>query len=84
MLFKKNKSDAVETAIIKIISGYTDTPIKKISRDSLISEDLCMDSNDKVYCTADLENEFHLGLSASNMSDVKTVGDVIDFIKEKM
>lgn len=84
MFFKKNQTDEVETKVIKIISGYTETPIKKISKDSLISEDLCMDSNDKIYCTASLENEFKLGLNASDMSDVKTVQDVVDFIKGRL
>lgn len=61
----------------KIIAEKMEIAPEKITREATL-QDLEIDSLDMVEITMELEEE--LGVSLEELSDVNTVGDVVDYI----
>lgn len=64
--------------IAKVIAEKMDIPESEITAEKTL-EDLKIDSLDMVEIVMDLEDE--LGVSLEDMTDVKTVGDVVAYIQ---
>lgn len=53
-----------------------------LNRDATLEGDLGADSLDLVELVIDLESAFGIGISDEDAENLKTVGDVIDYIKD--
>lgn len=56
----------------------------KITRDSRLQEDLDADSLDAVELIMNVEDEFNIEISDEEATDIKTVGQLVDFIDQKI
>lgn len=67
-----------------IISSQLDIDADKISPDTDIAEDLGADSLDLVELLNTLEDEFSIVIPQDSVQDVKTVGDLAEFMDRLM
>ena len=68
--------------LIAILSNYTEITDKVITEDTLILRDLGLNSYALAEMAGDVEDEFGIEFSDSDLMKIQTVGDVLDFIKE--
>lgn len=72
----------IETKVIKVITDQLGEPKDgPIKRESNLSSDLGADSLDTVEIVMNLEDAFDIHIPDDKVEKVKTVGDVIDFVK---
>ena len=73
----------IETKVIKVITNQLGEPTNgPIKRESNLQNDLGADSLDTVEIVMNLEDEFDIQIPDDKVEKVKTVGDVIDFVKQ--
>lgn len=56
---------------------------EQIKEESLLNEDLGIDSLDAVELSLDLETEFDVEISDEELASLKTVKDIVDLIEAK-
>lgn len=66
--------------LIAILSNYTEATDKTITKDTLILRDLGLNSYALAEMAGDVEDEFGIEFSDSELMRIKTVGDVLDYI----
>ncbi len=69
--------------LIAILGNYTEIKDKPITQDTLILRDLGLNSYALAEMAGDVEDEFGIEFSDSALMKIKTVGDVLDFIKDR-
>ena len=67
-----------------IIVNELNIPKDKVTRDSSLQEDLDADSLDAVELIMNVEDEFNIEISDEEATDIKTVGQLVDFIDQKI
>lgn len=67
--------------IVKYLSEQLDVPAEEITRDTTF-DSLHLDSLDTVEMVMDLEEE--LGVDLEMKEKVSTVGELVDFVEEKL
>ncbi len=72
----------IENKVIEIIGGFLDIDTNEIKLESDLKEDLQADSLDFVELVMELEEEFGFEADEDKLTDLKTVGDVVNFITE--
>lgn len=68
--------------IKKIVSDNMDIEGIEITRDSILLQDLGLNSLDLMGMISELEDEFDIEISDREARSFKTVGDVIDFVEK--
>ena len=68
------------SVVYKIIAEQMGIPLEEITRESTFS-DLGADSLDIFQIVSALEEEFDLEFESDDTDNIKTVGDVIDYLK---
>ena len=66
--------------LIAILSNYTEVTDKTITEDTLILRDLGLNSYALAEMAGDVEEEFGIEFTDSELMMIKTVGDVLDYI----
>jgi acyl carrier protein len=66
--------------LIKILSDYTESDVQ-ITEDTDIMNDLGLSSFDIINLAGDVEDEFDIIIPDDDIPTLRTVGDVIAFIK---
>ena len=66
--------------VMKIISENLNMDASELTRDLDIVNDLQADSLDFITIVSDLEDNFNFKFDDSMMDEIKTVGDLIDYI----
>lgn len=66
--------------LIAILSNYTEITDKTITKDTLILRDLGLNSYALAEMAGDVEDEFGIEFTDSELMMIKTVGDVLDYI----
>ena len=66
----------------KIISDQFDLDVEIITEDTLLVEDLDADSLDLVDLVMSFEDEFQLEVPDEEIENIKTVGDIVNYIEE--
>jgi len=69
--------------VAKILAEQLDIDVDTINADTRIADDLNADSLDVVEMLMAIEDEFDITISETEVGDLKTVGDVAEFLKEK-
>ena len=64
----------------EMLSNQLNIEVDKITKDSKIVEDLGADSLDMIEMLMAFEEEFGLSIPDDKAENLKTVGDVVDFI----
>lgn len=67
--------------LITILDKYTDVSDEPITEDTLILRDLGLNSYALAEVAGDIEDEFGITFSDSALMKIKTVGDVLDYVK---
>lgn len=73
----------VEEKVIDAICDGLSVDKEKVVRSASFIEDLKVDSLDIVELVMSLEDEFDISISDDEAAQLKTVGDVIDFVVKK-
>lgn len=68
--------------LVEILNRYTDVNPADITGDSLILRDLGLNSYALAEVAGDVEDEFGIEFSDSALMQVRTVGDVMQYIEE--
>ena len=75
---------AVADKVIELISKQLNRPANEITNDKEIVKDLGADSLDVVEMLMSLEEEFNITVPEEEAVNIKTVGDIIKLIDEKI
>ena len=68
----------------KILAEQLELDADEITLDSSLVEDLGIDSLDFVDIVMSLEDEFDTEFPEEDMTDIKTVGDIVKYIEDKI
>ena len=85
----KHKEDAVEITEIqdkvrKILAENLSVPEDQVTMESRFQEDLDADSLDLVEAVLALEEEFGVSIPEEEMEGVKTVGQAVNLVAQKL
>ena len=67
-----------------ILCSQLDLEEDKVTSDAVLSDDLGADSLDLVDLVMSLEEEFNIELSDEDVGEIKTVGDIVKFIEDRI
>ena len=67
--------------IKKILAEQLDVDVEEMTADTKIAEDLGADSLDVVDLIMSIEDEFGLEVPDDQVENIKTVGDVVNYIE---
>ena len=70
--------------IAQILAEQLDANVETITAETKIAEDLGADSLDVVELLMSIEDEFDVEVPDEEIENVKTVGDVVDYIQAHM
>ena len=68
----------------KIIVDQLDVEVDKVTEAASITDDLGADSLDVVDLVMSFEEEFDIEIPDDQVEKIKTVGDIVKFIEEKV
>ena len=68
----------------KILAEQLELDADEITMDSSLVEDLGIDSLDFVDIVMSLEDEFDIEFPEEDMAGIKTVGDIVKYIEDKI
>lgn len=77
-------SEAIEERVIGIVSEQLSIPKEEVARPNSFVDDLKADSLDVVELVMEFEDEFEITIPDDDYEKIKTVGDAIDYIEEKV
>lgn len=76
--------DEIKKTIIRIVASVLDIDANTITEENELDSDLRIDSLALYEIVVDIEDTYSLRISNDEADDLKTVGEAIDFIAEKM
>lgn len=72
------------TKVIELIVEQLDADVKNISNDDSFMDDLGADSLDTVELIMAFEEEFDIEIPDEDAENIRTVGDVIGYLEDKL
>jgi len=76
------KEDALEE-VQKILEQYNPNSVK-LTRDTHLNSDLNVDSVSAMDIIMEVEDQFEIDIPINLVSDVETVGDLVDLVVQRM
>lgn len=73
----------LQDKVIKLVSEATKIDVSSIKADTSFIDDLNLDSLDMVELMMKMEDEFGVEIPEDETEGLKTIGDVINYIKTK-
>lgn len=67
--------------VVQILAEQLSVDPDKISMDSMLEEDLDADSLDAIDIVMSIEDEFGIEVPDEAITDMKSVGDIVNFIE---
>ncbi len=67
--------------VVQILADQLSIDPDKITMDSLLEEDLDADSLDAIDIVMSIEDEFEIEVPDEAIADMKSVGDIVNFIE---
>ena len=67
--------------IIEIICNYVDAAPASITEESALRKDIGMSSLDMINLAVEVENQYSISLPNSEVININTVGELIEYIK---
>ena len=83
--YAKQANESVEKRVLEIVAEYAKEARgyeKEISRQTSLTDDVGCDAIDCVALTMELEHEFDMAIPDAVVDAPKTVGDIVDYIKQ--
>lgn len=77
-------AETIEQRIRPLIAEQLGVEESKVTRNASFVDDLNADSLDLVEMVMSLEEEFKIEISDDDAEKIRTVGDAVDFIQERM
>ena len=78
------EKEQIKEKVFAVIKDKLSDDKKVITEDSKFSEDLGFDSLDQADIGMELEEEFNVDISPEDEGKIKTVGDTLRIIEEKL
>ena len=75
---------SVEDKVIGIVSEQLSVPKEEVSRESSFVDDLKADSLDVVELVMEFEDEFEVTIPDDDYEKIRTVGNAVDYIEERI
>jgi len=72
-----------EKKVISIVAKHFKIQEERVTLKTSFIDDLGADSLDGVEITLDLESEFDIDISDEFVTKLKTVGDIVEYIKDQ-
>lgn len=72
----------MEDKLKEIFSNYSDADISSINKDTVILRDLGLNSFAVVEIINEIEDEFDVEIEDSVLPQIKTVGDMLDYLEK--
>ena len=69
--------------IKEILAEYAEVDLDEVTEDSRLAEDLGLSSFSMMSMMGDFEEAFGIAVDETELTDIETIGDVIEYIKEK-
>lgn len=80
MAMENIKKDQTEKLVKEVIADRLNVDIKKIAPESILSEDLGMDSFGAVELAFELKDKFGIEIPQEDFQKVNKVKDIVDYI----
>lgn len=80
----KKDGKRIEAEVKKILSKQLNVDVKKISGDSLLRNDLGMDSFASLEIIYDIRDAFGIEVPDAYVKNLKMVKDVLDFVRKNL
>ena len=77
-------ANEVEERVRRIIAVHLDVDAGRLSPSTRLGEDLCVDSLTAVEILMVLEDEFDIALPEDEVSDLRTYGDLIAVVADRI
>ena len=74
----------IEAKVIDIVAEQMGVDRGEITRETSFTNDLNADSLDTVELVMEFEDEFEISIPDEDAEKIQTVGDAVNYIKEKM
>lgn len=74
----------MENKVMRIIAEISEVNESEIRMESELVDDLEVDSMMSLEILTELEREFDIQMSEKDLADFVTVGDIFNFVKEKV
>jgi acyl carrier protein len=74
----------MEPRVRSIVAVHLDVDPSRLKREARLGEDLCVDSLAAIELAMVLEDEFDIALPEEVIGCVRTYGDVVDLVGEKV
>ncbi|MEM1061410.1 MAG: acyl carrier protein [Planctomycetota bacterium] len=74
----------LEEEVIAIVSDQLNVPAEEVTAASSFVDDLKADSLDLVELVMEFEDRFEVSIPDEDYEKIKTVGDAVNYIKEKV
>lgn len=74
----------MENKVMRIIAEISEVNESEIRMESELVDDLEVDSMMSLEILSELEREFDIRISEKDLTDFVTVGDIFNFVKEKI
>lgn len=74
----------MENKVMRIIAEISEVNESEIRMESELVDDLEVDSMMPLEILTELEREFGIQISETDLADFVTVGDIFNFVKEKV
>ncbi len=76
-------SDSIKKRVVKVVCEELGVTENEVTDTSVFTDDLGADSLDVVELVMALEEEFSLDIPDDDVSNMKTVGDVVTYVEAK-
>ena len=76
-------AENIEEKVTKIVAEQFEVPAEKITMRSLFMDDLKADSLSVVELVLAIEEAFNLEIPDEDAEKIKTVGDVVNYVKSR-
>ncbi len=78
------KTNELEKKVIEIVARVSGKEASTISRDSILTADLGIDSASSLVLLVELEDAFDVTLSDRAAAKMRTVGDILDHLRGRV
>lgn len=75
---------SIENRVINILAAEGNAGEHEITIQSDLRNDIGLESIDTINIMFELEDEFNIEISDQDMENVKTVGDIVTFVQNKV
>ena len=78
-----NQEEKMTEKVKEILSQYVEVDMDDVTEDSRLAEDLGLTSFSMMSMMGDFEEAFGIAVDETELTEISTVGDVIEYIKGK-